>query len=124
VICVCVQNKVKLIFLACRSKVNDLFDLVHCDIWTLYKVVSSCGAHYFLTIVDDASGVVQAYLMRDKSKADHFLKTFIAMAKIQFGKGVKVVRSDNGAEFKFGPILKFYFDNDIMHQTSCVDTPQ
>ena len=37
------------------NKANDLFDLVHCDIWGPYRVSSSCGAHYFLNIIDDAS---------------------------------------------------------------------
>ena len=46
------------------------------------------------------------------------------MDNTQFGKGVKVVRSDNGLEFKSGPMQKFYLENGIIHQTSCVDTPQ
>jgi len=37
---------------------------------------------------------------------------------------VKAVRSDNGLEFKSGPMKQFYFDNGIIHQTSCVDTLQ
>lgn len=28
---------------------------IHCDIWGAYRVESLCGAHYFLSIVDDAS---------------------------------------------------------------------
>ena len=83
-----------------------------------------CGAHYFLTIVDDASRGVWVYLMKDKGKAGHFLKEFIIMAKNHFGEGVKVVRIDNGAEFKSGPVLKFYFEKGIIHQTSCVNTSQ
>jgi len=39
-------------------------------------------------------------------------------------QGRKVVRSDNVLEFKSGPMRQFYFDNDIIHQTSRVDTPQ
>jgi transposase InsO family protein len=39
----------------------------------------------------------------------------------QFGKNVKVVRSDNGLEFK---ISQFYSSKGIIHQTSCVNTPQ
>ena len=37
------------------NKAKDLFDIIHCDIWGPYRVSSWCGAHYFLTIVDDFS---------------------------------------------------------------------
>jgi len=37
------------------NKAQFVFNLVHCDIWGPYKEASSCGTHYFLTIVNDAS---------------------------------------------------------------------
>jgi len=62
--------------------------------------------------------------MKDKGEAGHFPKQFIIVVKNQFGKGVKVVRTDNGAEFKYGPMLKFYSEQGITHQTSCANAPQ
>lgn len=107
-----------------ESKASGLFKLVHCDIWGPYRVKPSCGASYFLTIVDDASRATWVYLMKEKIEVGSLLQGFVAMAKNQFDKGVKVIRSDNGLEFKSGPMRKFYFENGIIHQTSCVDTPQ
>ena len=50
------------------------------------------------------------------------LKNFRAMAKTQFNKQVQVVCSDNGQEFL---CLQDYFSQmGILHQTSCIDTPQ
>ena len=46
------------------------------------------------------------------------------MVKTQFGANVKVIRSDNGSEFTSGSMKKFYGEHGIIHQTSCVDTPQ
>ena len=37
---------------------------------------------------------------------------------------MKIVHSDNGFEFKFGPMLWFYSQKGILHPTSCVDVPQ
>ncbi|GJY92006.1 retrovirus-related pol polyprotein from transposon TNT 1-94 [Tanacetum coccineum] len=37
------------------NKATFIYELIHCDIWGPYKTVSSCGASYFLTIVDDLS---------------------------------------------------------------------
>jgi len=42
-------------FAISQNKVECVFGLIHCDIWGPYRESSSCGAHYFLTIVDDAS---------------------------------------------------------------------
>jgi len=36
---------------------------------------------------------------------------------------VKIIRSDNGQEFKDQHALAFYNSKGIVHQTSCVDTP-
>jgi len=38
-----------------HNKEKCVFDLIHCDIWGPYRESSFCGAHYFFTIVDDAS---------------------------------------------------------------------
>ena len=40
-------------FPSSTHKASRLFELVHCDLWGPYSVSSSCGATYFLTLVDD-----------------------------------------------------------------------
>ena len=40
------------------NKAIEPFALVHCDVWGPYRTPSSCGAVYFLTIVDDYSRAV------------------------------------------------------------------
>ncbi|GKD48320.1 retrovirus-related pol polyprotein from transposon TNT 1-94 [Tanacetum coccineum] len=44
------------------NKATSTYELIYCDLWGPYKTVSSCGASYFLTIVDDLSRSVWAYL--------------------------------------------------------------
>lgn len=81
-----------------------------------------CGSRYFLTIVDDYSRAVWIYLLPNKSETASTLKTFIAMVERQFDKKLKIIRSDNGTEFL---CLTDYFKlHGIMHETSCVGTPQ
>lgn len=44
------------------------------------------------------------------------------MSEKQFGKQVKIIRSDNGSELM---VMSSYFrQHGIQHQTSCIDTPQ
>ena len=96
--------------------------MIHCDVWGPYRTRSSGGAVYFLTIVGDYSRVVWTYLLLEKSEVKIVLQNFCTMTHKQFGKQVKIVRSDNGTEFT---CLGSYFrEHGVLHQTSCVGTPQ
>ncbi|CAN0842427.1 Retrovirus-related Pol polyprotein from transposon TNT 1-94, partial [Linum grandiflorum] len=66
-------------------------------------------------------GGVWVYLMKYKSESRDLLKSFCQMTKTQFDKGVKVIRSDQGKEFHMS---EFYKDQGIIHQMSCVQTPE
>ena len=47
------------------------------------------------------------------------------MAHTQFSKAVQIIRSDNALELsKSSTTLEFFTSNGIIHQTSCVQTPQ
>ncbi|KAG7578293.1 Retrotransposon Copia-like N-terminal [Arabidopsis thaliana x Arabidopsis arenosa] len=104
------------------NKAAGIFDLIHCDLWGPYRIVSTSGAAYFLTIVDDYSRAVWVHLLREKSEVGVTLKNFFKMVERQFEKKVKVVRSDNGGEFM--GLRSYFLEEGIMHQTSCVYTPQ
>ena len=104
------------------NKVDECFALIHCDLWGPYHEPSTTGARYFLTIVDDFSRAVWTILLLEKKEAPQAFKTFCAYVDRQFNKKIKMVRSDNGSEFI---TLKGYFASQgILHQTSCVETPQ
>ncbi|GKC50055.1 putative RNA-directed DNA polymerase [Tanacetum coccineum] len=75
-----------------------LGELVHLDLWGPYKATSNEGFRFFLTVVDDYTRA--------------------------FGKSVKIFRSDNGTEFTNKTFETFCANNGIIHQTSCVYTPQ
>lgn len=51
-------------------------------------------------------------------------KDFHAMMINQFGAKIKVFRSDNGIEYTNGPFSAYHHSKGIIHQTSCVGTPQ
>ena len=103
---------------------SKLFDLIHCDLWGKYHTPSLSGCHYFLCIVDDFSRATWVYLLRDKIKMYDHIVQFCCMVKTQFGKHVQRVRSDNGTEFTRGKLQEYFLKWGILHETSCVDTPQ
>ena len=59
--------------------------------------------------------------MHSKAKTQSHLKNFVANVERQFETKVKVIRSGNGSEFI---MRQFYDDTGIVHQTTCIETPQ
>lgn len=111
-------------FSSLRSTIN-VFDLIHIDTWGPYKTPTLEGFRYFLTIVDDFSRATWTYLLSTKSNAFTVLKQFLAMTERQFGKQVKTIRSDNAMELGGSfEISEFFSSKGIIHQTTCVYTPQ
>ena len=99
-----------------EHKANSAFELVHCDLWGPYRTPSTCGAFYFLTIVDDYLCVVWVYLLADKREVSTMLHNFFALLERQFHKQVKIFRSDN--ETKFTCMKRYFLDRGIIFQTS------
>ena len=104
------------------NKSSHIFELIHVDLWGPYRTPSHSGARYFLTIVDDFSRGVWLYLLTTKNEASDQLKKFCALTERQFNTKVKTIRSDNGSEFLC--LTDYFLSNGIVHETSCVATPQ
>ena len=79
------------------------------------------GHKYFLTIVDDCTRSNCVDLMKSKYETRSLLQSFYTMIKTQFGKSIKVFRTYNGLEFQ---MIDFFKLHGIIHQHSCVATPQ
>lgn len=109
-------------FHSSNNKSDEIFDLIHCDLWGPYREPSICNAYYFLTIVDDNSRVVWVYLLNGKTQVKQTLRIFLALAQRQFDKKIKMIRSNNGTEFVC--MTSEWAAQGIIHQTSCVATPQ
>jgi hypothetical protein len=111
----------KLPFNINNNKALHCYDLLHIDIWGPISTSSIHGHSYFLTIVDDCSKFTWVVLMKHKSETRQKIIDFITLNENQHKTTVKVIRSDDGPEFI---MPKFYASKGIIHQTSCVETPQ
>ncbi|XP_056697734.1 uncharacterized protein [Spinacia oleracea] len=76
-----------------ENKATRIFEKIHCDLWGSYKHVSSCGAPYFLTIVDDYSRAVWIYFLLDKTEIFRMFMSFIAM--VESPDDVNIVLENN-----------------------------
>jgi len=78
-------------------------------------------SRYFLTLVDDLSRTTWVYLLQTKSEIRKCIESFYHLVETQFNYKIKNIRSDNGIEFKMSD---FYNEKGIIHQRTCVETPQ
>lgn len=117
-------NNVDFLFSQSDNKVETSFALIHSDLLGKYHTASHNGSHYFLTIVDDYTRGTWVYLMKDKTETTSTLINFYNMVKTQFNTQIKRLRSDNGTEFTNSVFQRFLQQEGIVHETSCVGTPQ
>lgn len=123
---ICSQaRQAKLPFYSSNITTKFIFELIYIDTWGPYKIDTNEGYRYLLTIMDDYSRGTWTYLLRTKSNAFSVLQSFLVLIERQFNTKFKVIRSDNALELGTGitasKILSF---QGILHQTSCVSTPQ
>lgn len=59
--------------------------------------------------------------MKFKFETQSLLESFFHTVQIQFNTKIKIIRTDNGAEFE---MPDFYKHNETLHKKSCVAKPQ
>jgi Integrase core domain/GAG-pre-integrase domain len=106
------------------NKNSSCFDIVHSDVWGPSRISSLSGSRWFVTFIDCHSRMTWLYLLRSKDEVLECFKGFHKMVETQFEKKIKVLRSDNGTEYTNRAMHCFLRDNDIVHQTTCVSTPE
>lgn len=112
----------KLPFLDSVTCTNDVFDILHADLWGPFSTISMLGHKYFLTLVNDHSRFTWVIFLKTKDETRDSLINFVAYVEKQFNKHIKCLRSDNGTEFL--ALHSFLSAKGILHQKSCVETPQ
>jgi len=67
------------------------------------------------------SRYTRIFLLKQKYEVVKVLENFVIFVQTQFETTLKIIRSDNGTEFF---MTNFFVSKGIIHQTSCVNTPQ
>ena len=103
------------------NEASKVFELIHLDIWGTFSKMSMHGHKYFLTILDDFSRFTWVSLLKSKAKVQISIQNFINLMKNQFNIKIKIVNFDNGPK---NLLKEIYASKGILHQRSCVETPQ
>jgi GAG-pre-integrase domain/Integrase core domain/gag-polypeptide of LTR copia-type len=106
------------------NKSTKPFDLVHSDVWDPSPVNSSVGNRWFVLFIDNCTRMTWLYVLKTKDEVSHIFKSFFNMVQNQFNRNIKFLRSDNGGEFVNNTLREFFHSKGIIHETSCVGTPQ
>nr|XP_016468765.1 PREDICTED: uncharacterized protein LOC107791253 [Nicotiana tabacum] len=119
-----VAKQSRLPFPVSSSYSKSIFDMVHGDIWGPYRVPTHDGKRYILTLVDDYSKYTWLFLLHSKSDTNEVLKNFVELIYTQFDSKLKCLRTENGIEFFNDQLQTLLKKQGIVHQTSCIYTPQ
>jgi hypothetical protein len=83
------------------TRLAGILDLVHTNVCGPMTQKSLSGCEYYLTFIDDYSRRTWIYFLKAKSEVFKWFKEFRALVENQYGKRIKVLRSDNEGEYSF-----------------------
>ncbi|GJW08107.1 putative ribonuclease H-like domain-containing protein [Tanacetum coccineum] len=113
---------------SCKSKIQNsitqpLF-MLHMDLFGLTFVSSLMNKKYCLVVTDDYSRFTWVFFLASKDETSGILKNFITKIENLVDKKVKIIRCDNGTEFKSRVMNEFSEKKDIKREFSVARTPQ
>jgi len=100
------QRRVK--FGTAIHNTKGILDYVHSDVRGPAKTPSIGGRHYFVTFVDDFFRRVWVFTMKNKNDVLEIFLKWKAQVENQTGRKIKVLRIDNGGEYKSDMFLKVF----------------
>ncbi|GJW73086.1 putative ribonuclease H-like domain-containing protein [Tanacetum coccineum] len=113
---------------SCKSKVlnpitKHLF-MLHMDLFGPTFVSNLMHKKYCLVVTDDYNRFTWAFFLTTKDETSEILKNFIKEIENLVDKKVKIIRSDNGTEFKNNVLDDFCKEKGIKREYSIARIPQ
>ncbi|KAJ9539199.1 hypothetical protein OSB04_031932 [Centaurea solstitialis] len=106
------------------KSISSPLQLLHMDLFGSTNVMSIGKKSYCLVIVDDYSRFTWVYFLRTKDETSGLIKPFVIRMENKTNLRVKVIRSDNGTEFKNADLNGFCEEKGIERLYSAPRTPQ
>ena len=107
-----------------ERRATELLGIVHSDVCGPLQEASIGGSRYFVTFIDDFSRFTWVYFLKSKSQVFDCFKEFVNMAETSTGGKVKILRSDNGGEYKSKSMSEFRKSRGIVHELTVPYTPE
>ncbi|GKB18473.1 putative ribonuclease H-like domain-containing protein [Tanacetum coccineum] len=98
--------------------------MLHMDLFGLTFVSSLMNKKYCLVVINDYSRFTWVFFLASKDETSGILKNFITEIENLVDKKVKIIRCDNGTEFKNRVMSEFCEQKGIKREFSIARTPQ
>ncbi|GKC90557.1 putative ribonuclease H-like domain-containing protein [Tanacetum coccineum] len=113
---------------SCKSKIQNSISqplfMLHMDLVSPTYVSSLMNKKYYLVFTDDYSRLTWVFFLVTKDETSGIHKSFITEIENLVDKKVKVIRCDNGTEFKNRVMSEYYEKKGIKKECSVTRTPQ
>ncbi|GJX23379.1 putative ribonuclease H-like domain-containing protein [Tanacetum coccineum] len=106
------------------SSISQPLQMLHMDLFGPTSVRSINHKTYCLVVIDDFSRFSWVFFLATKDETSGILKTFITGIENQINHKVKIIRCDNGTEFKNNDMNQFCEMKGIKREFSVARTPQ
>ena len=107
-----------------ESSIEEPLHLLHLDLFGPVNVLSINRKRYALVIVDEFTRFTWVYFLFKKDETPEILLEHVKLMENGSTHKVKILRSDNGTEFKNSQMNEFCKYKGISHQFSAPGTPQ
>uniref|UniRef100_A0AAV1UA25 Integrase catalytic domain-containing protein n=1 Tax=Peronospora matthiolae TaxID=2874970 RepID=A0AAV1UA25_9STRA len=85
---------------------KKMLEVIHSGVCGPMQTASLGGSRYFVTFIDEYSHFSVVFLLKNKSKVASEFAEFVAFAETQTGNRFKLLRSNNGGEYKSDEMTK------------------
>lgn len=99
-------------------------ELIHTNVCGPMSVESPGGARFLLIFKDDATNFRHVYFLKHKSDVLEKFKKFDKLIENKFGRTMRVLRSDNGLEFKNRAMEEYTDSRGIQREFTAPYMPQ
>jgi transposase InsO family protein len=106
------------------QRAEGVFELIHSDLVGPITPTGYDGARYYVTFTDDYTRLTRVFTLKEKSQLMSKLKEFYAWCFAQRGVKIKRIRSDNGTEFKNGPLKQWMVEVGIQWEPTVTYSPE
>ncbi|GJU30192.1 putative ribonuclease H-like domain-containing protein [Tanacetum coccineum] len=106
------------------SSLSQPLQMLHMDLFSPTFVKSINKKMYCLVVTDDFSKFIWVFFLASKDETSGIFKTFITCIENQINHKVKIIRCDNGTEFKNSEMNQFCEMKGIKREFSVARTPQ
>ena len=105
-------------------KTTKVLELVHSDVVGKVTPKSKGGANYLVTFIDDYTRYAKVYTMKTKGEVLQKFKEYKLEAENILETKIKILRSDNGGEYRSREFDEYLRDNGIQRQLTVPGNPQ